>query len=95
MRTALGFAILTFMVLPASLLAEPAPAPAVHQRTTDCEHDRPREQCVFTFDPEDVAGKAATPDDIGIRIITFGTAGSLVTIRRHFIPEILKSAEDL
>jgi hypothetical protein len=93
MRTALGLAILTLM-LPASLLADPAPAPDVHPRNTDCEHDLPREKC-FIFDPEDVAGKAATPDDIGIRIITFGTAGSLVTIRRHFIPEILKTAEDL
>ena len=54
-----------------------------------------REACLLRFDPEDVAGKAPTLDDVGVRIITFGTAASLVSVRRHFIPEILKTAEDL
>jgi hypothetical protein len=95
MRTALGFAIVTSVILPASLFADPAPAADARRRTAECEHARPEARCVFNFDPEDVAGKAATPDDIGIRIMTFGKAGSLVAIRRHFIPEILKTAEDL
>jgi hypothetical protein len=87
----------------------PSPTDGPHPRSAECERDRPartgspagspahwqREACLLKFDPEDVAGKAPTLDDVGVRIITFGTAASLVSVRRHFIPEILKTAEDL
>jgi hypothetical protein len=30
-----------------------------------------------------------------VRILTFGKAGSLIRVRRDFVPEIIKAAEDL
>ena len=95
MRFAFALALSMSALIPRGALADPSPAAAASTRTTDCGLDHRQAICVLEFDPEDVAGKAATPDGVAVRILTFGTAGSLVSVRRHFIPEILKTAEDL
>jgi hypothetical protein len=45
--------------------------------------------------PEDVGGQTPTAGDIGMRALVFHPQGSLLPLRRDFIPEIVKTAEDL
>ena len=44
---------------------------------------------------EHVDGNKVIPDDVGLTLLKFGTAASLIHIRMDFIPEILRAAEDL
>ncbi|MBA2542927.1 MAG: hypothetical protein H0V17_24990 [Deltaproteobacteria bacterium] len=62
----------------------------------DCARARAQNKtCVINIEGIDVEGK--NPVGTGERITTpeFGTSKSLIRIRRDFIPEIIKTAEDL
>ena len=64
--------------------------------TDDCALARKAgKTCVLDVPAEDVGGKVPTVDDVGVRILTFGKSGSLIRVRHDFIPEIVKTAEDL
>jgi hypothetical protein len=64
--------------------------------TDDCARAREAgKTCELTLSAEDVGGRTLGPDDIALRILRFGQAGSLIRIRHDFIAEIVKSAEDL
>ena len=90
-------------LIPAVALADtPAPAPATPSKdfkkmaTDDCARARAQgKTCVINIEGIDVEGQ--NPTGTGERITTpgFGTSVSLIRIRRDFIQEILKSAEDL
>jgi hypothetical protein len=89
-------------LLPAAALADtPAPAPAAgkdfkRMANDDCARARAQNKtCVINIEGIDVEG--GTPTGTGERITTpdFGKGVSLIRIRRDFIPEIIKSAEDL
>jgi hypothetical protein len=107
MRSVLALAVWTSSLgLPAlPARADPAPPPAARSAprateptrmvTDDCARARKADKtCELTLPPEDVAGAAARPDDIALRLLRFAPAGSLIHFRRDFIPEIVKSAED-
>jgi hypothetical protein len=100
MRTVLAIAILAATALPAA--AEPAARPATgasdvtRMVTDDCARARKAgKTCVLEVAAEDVGGVAPTADQIGVAILRFGTGASLIRVRLDFIPEILKTAEDL
>ena len=108
MRSALPVAFAVAMAtsaslasLPASANPDPQPAPrqttsAGRMATDDCARARKAgKTCELTLPPEDVGGQAVGPDDIALRLLRFGQAGSLIRVRRDFIPEIVKAAEDL
>ncbi|HEX4422440.1 MAG TPA: hypothetical protein VH165_31215 [Kofleriaceae bacterium] len=83
---------------PASASAAARPAAAdVHQMVTDdCARARQAgKTCVLEVGAEDVGGAAPTAGDTGIRVLTFHPGPSLIRLRHDFIPEILKTAEDL
>jgi hypothetical protein len=64
--------------------------------TDDCAiARRANKTCVLDVPAEDVDGTVPAVDDIAVRILSFGKAGSLIRIRRDFIPEVVKAAEDL
>jgi hypothetical protein len=64
--------------------------------TDDCARARKAgKTCELTLPPEDVGGTTLGPDDIALRLLPFGRAGSLIHVRYDFISEIVKSAEDL
>lgn len=64
--------------------------------TDDCARARKAgKTCVLEVGAEDVGGSAPTAGDTGVHAITFDKNGSLIRLRRDFIPEILKSAEDM
>jgi hypothetical protein len=78
--------------------AATGPAPDVKQmHTDDCAKARAKgKTCVIDMGKGDeVTGNVATGTGSMIGIIEGGKATSLIQLRRDFITEILKSAEDL
>ncbi len=81
-----------------------APAAADPMKTTDakamhaddCALARKNNKtCVLDMKGEDVKGAGVTPDGSGVLAVQTTKQPSLIHIRRDFIVEILKSAEDL
>jgi hypothetical protein len=87
----------------AALLFVPALAradhrtPDVHQmKTDDCARARKQNKtCVLDMGTETIEGTGVKGDGERVDLLSFGKATSLIRIRRDFITEILKSAEDL
>jgi hypothetical protein len=78
--------------------AKTGPAPDVKQmHTDDCAKARAQKRtCVIDMGKGDmVTGNGVTATGSMIGIIDGGKASSLITLRRDFIEEILKSAEDI
>jgi hypothetical protein len=72
------------------------PADATMMSTTDCAKARAANKtCVINIEGIDVEGNPMGPDGIRVDLIGFSGLGSLITLRRDFIKEILRSAEDL
>jgi hypothetical protein len=64
--------------------------------TDDCARAREAgKTCVLEVPAEDVVGAAPGVTELRIGIRGFGTAASLIWLRRDFLPEIVKAAEDL
>ena len=90
------------MLLAAFLsLAAPAafadPSPEVQKMTgDDCAHARKAgKTCVLDMGSEAIDGEAPAGDGIASAMLVFGTMKSLIHVRMDFIPEILRTAEDL
>jgi RNA polymerase sigma-70 factor (ECF subfamily) len=58
-----------------------APAPVAVQR--------------YSYDDDEVEGELQRPDDVLVPSTAASHQGSLIELRRHFVPEILKTLEDL
>jgi len=97
MRLVVAVVMLTSVVLPVSVFADPSPATDVTKMVTDdCARARKAgKTCVLEVPAEDVGGTTASAGDIGLRILRFGKQPSLIRVRHDFIPEIVKAAEDL
>ena len=95
MRAVLAAAMLTCVIVsPAA--ADPAPRPAGAMVTDDCALARKAgKTCVLDVPAEAVDGRTPVADDVAVRLIRFGTARSLIRLRRDFVPEIVKAADDL
>lgn len=64
--------------------------------TGDCAQARKlAKPCVLEIDGEQIAGSTPRVSESAILVTRFGKHGSLIRIRRDFIPELVKSAEDL
>jgi hypothetical protein len=90
-----GLVIGLLVLVPAVALAD-APKDFKRMATDDCARARAQNKtCVINIEGIDVEGN--NPVGTGERITTpdFGTNKSLIRIRRDFIPEIIKTAEDL
>lgn len=69
---------------------------ARQMKTDDCARARKQNKtCVLDMGTETLEGTVGKGDGERIDIIGFGKSASLISIRRDFITEILKSAEDL
>jgi hypothetical protein len=101
MRTVVAAMMLTAVVLPASVLAEPSSQTDVTRDVTkmvtdDCARARKAgKTCVLEVPPEDVGGQTPTAGDVGVRALRFRPEPSLIRLRRDFLPEIVKTGEDL
>jgi hypothetical protein len=108
MRIALAAGLLAALTVSAAAddkKPTPAPAqPAVAEKTPDltklqgseCAKARAQNKtCVISIENEDILGETATGDGTALTGIEFPTHASLVRIRLHFLPEIIRSTEDL
>jgi hypothetical protein len=100
MRTLL---VATLLLAPALAAADdkPAPAPArttdvAKMKNDDCARARKANKtCVLDMGGESLEADSPVPGGVSVGVVTFSKATSLIRIRRDFITEILKSAEDL
>jgi hypothetical protein len=93
-------------VLFAIFLASPAIAqPAKKQQrrdpnemaATDCERlvAKGKKCKILKIEGEIVKGSTPIGDGTNVGVINFDDHASMIKLRKHFIPEIIKSAEDL
>jgi hypothetical protein len=57
--------------------------------------DRPPSETIYDFEDDLVTGDLVRPDGEQLIVRRRGRRASLIQIREHFIPEMLKSVEDL
>ncbi len=99
MRLLCVLATLASLVAPA--LADPAPARSSttdvkRMAADDCARARAQhETCVLSIEDEQIEGTVATGGQPQIAVIGFTSHTSLIRLRRDFIVELLKTAEDL
>lgn len=73
-----------------------APATVKKMATDDCAKARAQNKtCVISIEGIDLEGGKLTPGETAIITRGWDRAGSLIHIRKDFIPEILKTAEDI
>ncbi|HEY5945713.1 MAG TPA: hypothetical protein VIV40_09490 [Kofleriaceae bacterium] len=86
--------IAALVLVPALALADTPDAQKMN--TDDCARARKQNKtCVLDMGTETLEGTVGKGDGEKVDILTFGKLPSLIRIRRDFIVEILKSAEDL
>ena len=94
MRPVLALALLTALAPP--VLADPVPPPDPPAPAGDCARARKAgKACQLTIEPEQVGGDRPVPDGTDLRLRRFEPAGSMLRLRRDFIDEIVKSADEL
>jgi len=92
------FLICVFLTAPALASAQPSQAADVQTMAADdCARAREAgKTCVLSIEDGDtVEGTAPTAGGSLIAGRGFGTSASLIRVRGDFIPEILRSAEDV
>jgi hypothetical protein len=83
------------LLLPATVFAD-APKSAEQMQTDDCARARKLNRtCVLDMRDETIEGDVGRGEGERISLATFGKQTSLIRIRRDFIPEIIKTAEDI
>lgn len=74
----------------------PPPASAPARGDSDCARARKAGRtCELTIEPEDVGGARPVPDGSDLRARRFEPLGSLLRLRRDFVPEIVRATDDL
>ena len=93
MRRLLVAALVTVTQLPTALADDNKSPPS---DTSECKRTgkNDKNKC-FSMEPIAVDGKGVKYDMPSVVVLDWGKAGSLIRIRRDFIAEIVKTAEDL
>lgn len=65
-------------------------------KTDDCARARKAgKTCVLSIEDETIEGGSPKAGETPLTAMAFGKVGSLIKLRRDFIEEILRSAEDI
>lgn len=84
------------LVLTTSLVSLATADDAKKLANDDCAKARAANKtCVIDMGNEKIDGEVPKNDDLKIDVIKFTGTNSLIHLRRDFIPEIIKTAEDL
>ena len=84
------------LVLSATIAFAEPPPDVSKMATDDCAQARKANKtCVLSIEDEAIEGQKPVAGEINLLAIRFTDHASLIRIRRDFIQEILKSAEDL
>src|SRR5688572_5403961 len=100
-RMALGFVLAGTLMAPSLALAQakggakPAPAPAAGKAPAGGDSVTYKQKTVYDFDDDIVEGDLVRPDGEFVDSRKMAKHSSLIKIRENFIPEMLKSAEDI
>lgn len=87
--------VLALLLAPALGHADP-PRPAGQLHTDDCARAQAaHKQCVLDISGEEVDGTVITPKQTDLTARVDAKQPSLIHVRREFIAEIIKSAQDL
>jgi hypothetical protein len=90
-----GLALTLTLVAPA-VADDASPASGETMASGDCARARKAGKvCELTIEDEVIEGGVPSAGEMNVGIIKFVRASSLIRVRKDFIPEILKSAEDL
>lgn len=92
------FAIVAFvgLALPAAAFAQDdLPSAGEAMGGTDGGNVVYKKETVYDFEGDDVEGALVKPDEANITGETHSKTSSLIRIRQDFIPEMLKSVEDI
>ena len=85
----------TLLLVPTLAFANPTPD-ANQMKTDDCARARKQNKtCVIDMGKEEVEGGVPTAHGTAVAVIQTTKQPSLIKLRKDFIVEILKSAEDL
>lgn len=83
-------------VLAGPALSDDANPGVEKMATDDCARARKAgKTCVLTIEDETIEGGVPSAGEMNVGIVKFTKSTSLIRVRKDFIPEILKSAEDL
>ena len=91
-RKALGFVLGMSLLAPSLALAQKAPAGKPAAAGGDVTY---KQKTVYDFDDDVVEGDLVRPDGEFVDSRRAAKHSSLIKIRENFIPEMLKSAEDI
>lgn len=98
MRRVAALALLTALAAP-PVLADPAPAPSAENRRAEanaCAQARKAgKPCQLTIEPEQVGGDRPVADGLDLRPRRFEQPGSMLRLRREFLDQIVKAADEL
>lgn len=89
------------LLAPAAAFADnPKPAPAAPTTTkmesSDCAKARAAgKTCVLNIEEEGILGEHVTTGEENITALNWQSMTSLITVRENFVPEMLRSAEEL
>lgn len=89
-------AILIGVVVPATVSAQDAmPTAGEAMGGSDDAGVVYKKETSYDFEADDVEGNLVKPDELGITADQHGKTSSLIKIRADFVPEMLKSVEDI
>jgi hypothetical protein len=92
----MSFLLAALLFVPALAHADTRTPDVRQMKTDDCARARKQNKtCVLDMGTETIEGAGVKGDGERVDIVSFGKATSLIRIRRDFITEILRSAEDL
>jgi hypothetical protein len=96
------FLVLTSLLVSAAAFADPAPPKPVTEAKPevglhdDCARARAQHKdCVLDITAEEIDGDKPVVTDAMLNFLQWTKSQSLIRLRRDFIPEIVKTAEDL
>jgi hypothetical protein len=88
--------LVTCVLCMAAVAAADPPKRAAELASDDCAKQRKAgKTCVLSIESEQITGDHPQGGDVGVAAIRFTNAGSLIHLRREFMAEIIKTAEDL
>ena len=95
-RLAAMFAILGLLAIPSFAVAQDSmPSAGAARGGGGGGGTQVKKKTTYDFDGDDVNGNLVKPDGTGIQGEQHGKTSSLIDIRSDFIPEMLKTVEDL
>lgn len=86
---------LSFALVPVTASAAPAAPAAKATANVALQTSAPQPTRTYEFDPDDVGGEILSPDGVDVSYRAYGDHPSLIKVRPHFIPQMLKMADDV